>query len=355
MSTYRTYHIRKPSPSVLESQPGFHSLTIEHDAIPTLKANEVLVKIHAVSLNYRDLWMPANIARYPTPEGLIPCSDCAGEITQLGPSAKKFAIGDRVCPIMIQTWIYGQKDLLKNWKSVLGNPRDGVLREYAVFDEEGLVKIPEHLSWQEAACLPCAYVTAWNALFGGDRSLKLGDTLLTHGTGPVSLAAVQFAVAAGAEIIATTSTKAKEERLRGMGVRHVINYRDIENWGEEAKKLSFESRGADFVVDIGGMGTLEQSYKAVRTDGVILGVGQRGGKVDEKDGVGIDEAFQYSASFRKVMVGSRQTFEEMCRAIRVSGFQPMVDEKVFAFEDAREAYRYLYDQKHLGNVVIGVG
>ena len=109
------------------------------------------------------------------------------------------------------------------------------------------------------------------------------------------------------------------------------------------------------MVEIGGTGTLEQSYKAVRTDGVILGVGQRGGKVDEKDGFGIDEAFQYFASFRKVMVGSRQTFEEMCRAIRVSGIRPVVDEKVFAFEDAREAYRYLYDQKHLGNAVIRVG
>ena len=237
----------------------------------------------------------------------------------------------------------------------LGASGDGVLRQYGVFNEQGLVLVPSHLSYVEASTLPCAAVTAWNALFGG-RKLEPGDTVLTQGTGGVSIFAIQFAVAAGAEVVATTSSAEKAERVRGLGVRHVINYREDANWGATAKKLSLNGRGADFILEVGGPNTMAQSVNALAMDGVIAVIGTRGGKGgsdDEKNGGGLASVHNVMGQIRRIMVGNRMLFEQMCRAIEVNGIRPVVD-RVFGFGELKEALAFLDGQGHFGKVVVRI-
>lgn len=215
---------------------------------------------------------------------------------------------------------------------------DGALREYGTFDEHGLVHMPSNLSFNEAATLPCAAVTAWNALYGLDgRKLMPGDWVLTQGTGGVSIFAVQFAKAAGAKVIATTSSSSKAEKLKQLGADHVLNYKEDANWGESAKKLT-GGAGVQHVLEVGGPTSMAQSLNAIGIDGVISIIGFLGGGRAEKQPTFLD-CLMHVCTVRGVLVGSRQQFEAMNRAIVANDIKPVVDEKVFKFEDAKEAYQ----------------
>ena len=234
-----------------------------------------------------------------------------------------------------------------------GGALDGTLRHHGVFEDKGLVKIPESLSFKEASTLPCAALTAWNALYGLEsKSLKPGDWVLTQGTGGVSIFALQFAKAAGARVIATTSSDAKASTLKSLGADHILNYKTTPNWGDEAKKLTPGSAGVDHILEVGGPKTIAQSLAAIKLEGVISIIGFLGGQ--EKDQPGFLECLTHIAIVRGVLVGSRLQFGQMNRAIDASGIKPVIDERVFAFEDLKEAYQYQWDQKHFGKVVVKV-
>ena len=224
-----------------------------------------------------------------------------------------------------------------------GGAVDGVLRQYAVWNEEHLVAPPKNLSLQEASTLPCAALTAWNALYGIEgRQLKSGKTVLTQGTGGVSIFALQFAKAAGAQVIATTSSPEKAKILKDLGADHVINYREDRNWGDTAQKLSTDGYGVDFVVEVGGPGTMEQSIKATRREGIISMIGHR--VLDDptkSESSGFMDVFEKGCIVRGCVVGSRIQFEEMNAAIASANIKPVVDKKVFAFEELQEAYQYM--------------
>jgi NADPH:quinone reductase-like Zn-dependent oxidoreductase len=253
-----------------------------------------------------------------------------------------------VSTILVQNFFAG-KFTLDGTTTDLGGRSDGVLRRYAIFNEQNLVEIPAHLSYAEGSTLPCAALTAWNALFGLERVMP-GDTVLTQGTGGVSLFAVQFAVLAGAQVIATTSSDEKAVRLKQLGAHHVVNYSEDANWGDTAKRLSFDKRGADFVIEIGGSNTMTQSLKAVALGGQIAVLGMRAGQ----QAVSNPGPHSAMCTVRRIFVGSRLQFEQMCRAISVSGLRPVVDPVEFSFEQAKDTFRYVADQKHVGKVVIQI-
>ncbi|PGH03643.1 hypothetical protein AJ80_08664 [Polytolypa hystricis UAMH7299] len=340
---------------VLEGMQGLNSLQLQKGIpIPELGDHDVLVQIAAVSLNYRDLIIPKG--KYPFPLDLpkVPCSDGAGHVLAVGNRVSRFSRGDKVVTLFNQSHEYNPITA-DSMKTGLGGALDGTLRQFGVFPETGLVSSPTNLTAVEACTLSCAPLTAWNALYGLQQSaLKPGDTVLTQGTGGVSLSAIQFSLAAGANVIATTSSDAKESKLRKMGVKHIINYKTTPNWGEIAKSLTPRHRGVDHVIEVGGPATLAQSIKAIRPEGVITVIGFLGGGADENQ-PGILDTLAAVCTVRGILVGSRQQMEEMNRAIEVNDIHPVVDEgKKFKFEHAKEAYEYQWDQKHFGKVVIHV-
>ena len=331
-------------------------LNLEHNiAIPALQPHECLIKIANVSLNYRDVAMLKDQYPMPTKDTVIPCSDASGTILAVGSAVKLHKVGDRVCTLFNQEHLSGFMTTAIR-KASLGGLRDGVLRQYATFPETGLVPIPRSLNLREAATLPCAAVTAWNALFGIEgRSLKKGDWLLVQGTGGVSLFAAQFGIAMGARVIATTSSEEKVEALKTMGVEYVINYRKEKDWGIVAKKFTEEGEGVHHVIEVGGETTMSQSLKAVRCEGVISLIGFLGGKGGEKQLCGFADCFQNLSIVRGVNVGSREQFVAMNEFIDKHGIiKPIVDKTAFTFEDTKEAYQYMLDAKHMGKIVINV-
>lgn len=230
---------------------------------------------------------------------------------------------------------------------------DGALQQYGVYDEQGLVALPTNLNYLEGATLTCAGLTAWNALYGlSDRRLTPGDWVLTQGTGGVSIFAVQFAKAAGARVIATTSSAEKADRLKALGADHIINYKEDANWGATAKKLT-GGLGVQHVVEVGGPGSMKQSLAAIAFDGVISIIGFLGGAKAEKEPSFL-EALTNICTVRGVYVGSRALMEEMVRAVEANDIKPVVDEKVFTLEQAKEAYQYQWDQKHFGKLCISI-
>src|SRR6187402_3050194 len=263
-------------------------------------------------------------------KGVIPGSDGAGEVIAIGSKVTRFKTGDKVVTLFNQTHLGGSLDS-RTITSGLGGVNDGTLRQYAVFNENGLVDMPPSLNWLEAATLSCAAVTAWNALYGL-KPLKPGDVVLTQGTGGVSIFAVQFAKAAGATVIATTSSAKKVEVLKKLGADHVINYTETPEWGAKAASLTLRGEGVDHVIEVGGPPTMAQSLKAIRIDGVISIIGFLGGAA--KDQPSFLEALSNVCTVRGILVGSRTQFEEMNRAIEVNQIKPVVDEKVFTLEEA---------------------
>ena len=325
---------------------GIDELAFNEIDRPTPIAGEVLVRMRASSLNYRDLMMVEGTYNSRLKLPLVPFSDGAGEVVEVGEGVSRWKVGDRVCPIFMQGWVDGELDYSKS-KSTLGGDLDGCLREYAAFNEAGLVRIPDHLSFEEAACLPCAGVTAWNALMvsGG---LQKGDTVLCQGTGGVSLFALQFAKAAGAEVTITSSSNDKLERAKGLGAHHVINYREREDWDTVALELT-NKRGVDHVVEIGGPGTLQRSMRAVKIGGHIAVIGVVAGK-GEFTNVPI---FMKALKLIGVFVGSRVMFEDMNRFVTDKSIRPVVD-STFEFDQVRDALELMKSGGHFGKILVRI-
>jgi NADPH:quinone reductase-like Zn-dependent oxidoreductase len=326
---------------------GIDTLALLDAPKPSPGLGQIVVRMRAASLNYRDLNVAAGrAARGTLPENLVPLSDGAGEIDAVGPGVTRAKVGDRVCGLFMQDWLGGEIEP-SHIDSSRGGSIDGVLAVYVLFDQNGVVPIPEHLSFEEAACLPCAGVTAWNALYAG-RPLRTGETVLVLGTGGVSMFALQFAYAAGARVIATSSSDAKLERAKVLGASDGVNYRTFPEWHEQVLALT-GGRGVDHVVEVGGAGTLGRSVEAARLGGQVHLIGVlTGGEINPTP------ILRRNILVRGIYVGSRQMFEAMNAAIALHRIHPVVD-KVFGFAQAREAYHYMKSQQHVGKVVIRIG
>lgn len=313
---------------------------------PAPGPREVLVRIKAASLNYRDVMVVNGTYNPKMKLPAIPLSDAAGEVESIGSEVTKWKVGDRVTPIFVQRWYEGSSDDEKRRTALGAGPQwDGILREYAAFSEDSVVGVPHHLSFEEAATLPCSAVTAWNALVvsGG---LKAGDTVLTLGTGGVSIFAIQIARMFGAHIISTSSSDAKIERLKALGVDETINYRTHEDWDAEVLKLT-SRRGVDHVVEVGGAGTLQRSLNAVRVGGHIALIGAlSSGQTFNPIGV-----FMKSVRMQGIFVGSRAMFEDLNRAVNAEKLEPVID-KTFAFDDIGRALTHMASGAHFGKIVI---
>ncbi|EKD21698.1 uncharacterized protein L3040_004922 [Drepanopeziza brunnea f. sp. 'multigermtubi'] len=335
----------------LEGHDGFDSLKFTKDVpIPALSDHEVLVKFHAASLNYRDLIIPKGMYPFACKKGVVPGSDGAGEVIAIGSKVTRFQPGSKVVTLFNQGHIGGSLDS-QTITTGLGGSIDGTLRQYGTFNEAGLVEMPASLSWLEGATLSCAALTAWNALYGL-KPLAPGDVVLTQGTGGVSIFAVQFAKAAGATVIATTSSAQKADVLKKLGADHVINYKDEPEWGEKAAALTPKGAGVNHVLEVGGPTTMAQSLKAVKLEGVISIIGFLGGHAQEQPS--FLDVLSNGCIARGLLVGSRVQFEEMNRAIEANRIRPVVDEKVFGLAEAKEAYQYMWEQKHFGKLTIKI-
>ena len=332
----KVFEINQPS--------GVDSLTLAERPDPRPGHGQVLVKIKAASLNYRDLLVVKGAYSRNLPPGLVPCSDGAGEVAEVGEGVTRVKPGDRVAGIFMQTWISGELDERKA-RSALGGAIDGVLAEYVLFDEDGLVGIPEHLSYEEGATLPCAAVTAWNGLItsGG---LKPGDTVLVLGTGGVSIFALQFAKISGARVIATSSSDDKLKRVKELGASDVINYKSVPDWEKKVLEITAR-RGVDHVVEVGGAGTLPKSLRAVRMGGHISLIGVLTGAGEANPLPAVMKNIQIQG----IYVGSREMFEAMNSAISCNQLHPVID-RVFSFEESKEAFGYMESGAHFGKVVI---
>ena len=323
------------------------ALRLLEEEVPRPGPGRVAVRIRACSLNHRDLnIISGNYSSVAIKPEAIPVSCGAGEVAALGQGVTRWKVGDRVIPIFLQRWLGG--NLLREYvSSALGGPSDGVLAEQVVLHEDGLVRVPVHLNFEQAATLSCAAVTAWNAMFVKGALLP-GQTVVTLGTGGVSLFVAQFALMTGARVIATTGSDGKVERLKKLGVRDVVNYRTTPDWDVPVRELT-DGQGADLVVDVGGPGSIARSIAAVRSYGHISVVGNLAGKAMIDPGA----LFVKRASMCGLQVGSRDMFEAMNRALEVARLEPVVD-RVFDFTEARAAYEYLESGKHFGKVVIRV-
>jgi NADPH:quinone reductase-like Zn-dependent oxidoreductase len=307
---------------------------------------DVLMRVRASSLNYRDLMVLKCGGRGPTKLGVVPLSDGAGEVEAIGERVTRVKVGDRIIGTFHLRWFGGpiSADYLTDR---LGANLDGMLADYAVLSEEALVPMPGHLSFEEAATLPCAAVTAWVALTG-HRRVTAGDTVLTQGSGGVSVFALQFARILGARVIATTSSREKAERLQGLGASGVINYRETPDWDERVRALT-DGRGVDCVVEIGGPGTIAMSLKALGVGGHVSLIGASLSPA----GTMLDPLLLTGrgTTVGAISVGSRADFEAMNRAIALHRLHPVID-RIFPFAEAKEAYRHFEGRGHFGKVVI---
>jgi NADPH:quinone reductase-like Zn-dependent oxidoreductase len=331
---------------VIEQEFGIDELKLVESDTPQPGPGEVLVKMKAASLNYRDFLMVSGNYTRNLPLPLVPLSDGSGEVVAVGPGVRRWKEGDRVIGCFFQCWPAG-KLTSEVPKTALGGAISGVLAEYTLFREGGLVSLPEHLSFEEGATLPCAGVTAWNCLY--KAGLTSGDTVLTMGTGGVSLFALQFAKAAGARVIATTGSVTKEARLRELGASDVINYKSVPDWEKQVLKLT-GGNGVNIVIEVGGAGTLLQSIKACAMGGNISLIGVLTGQRGEMNPL---PAVMKGVSIHGIYVGSREMFEDMNRTIALHQIKPVVD-RVFPFGEAREALHYLESGAHAGKVVIAI-
>jgi len=333
MKVYRLHEFKGADGLRLESLP---------DPVPA--QGEVLLRIRAVSLNYRDL-IVANGSYNPKLRlPFVPVSDGAGEVVATGPGASRFTAGQRVVAPFMPGWLEGPPDEDKA-RSALGGGGKGMLAEFVTLPEQALLPIPAHLSFEEAATLPCAGVTAWNALItsGG---LQPGDTVLTLGTGGVSLFAIQFARLAGARVIATSGSDQKLARALKLGATEGINYRTTGDWDKKARELT-GGKGVDHIVEVGGTGTLPKSLRAVRLGGYIALIGILSGAGD----VNFVPVLMKHIRVQGIFVGSRAMLEAMNRALEAGGLRPVVD-RVFEFEEAAQAFKHLESGVHFGKVVI---
>jgi NADPH:quinone reductase-like Zn-dependent oxidoreductase len=326
---------------------GPDALRCEEVPNPTPGPGEVLVRVAAVSLNYRDLLMSRGTYNPKLKPPYIPVSDGSGEVVATGAGVTRFKPGDKVVAAFMPDWVDGPPDEEKA-RSALGGGGVGLLAEQAVLPAHGLVPVPSHLSIEEAATLPCAGVTAWNSLFENAR-VRPGDTVLVQGTGGVSIFALQLARLAGAHVIATSSSDQKLARARELGAADGINYKTTPDWDRRARALT-GGKGVDHIIEVGGAGTLAQSMRAVRLGGCIALIGVLSGVSAEVNPMPV---LMKSICVQGIFVGSRAMFEAMNRAIAASQMRPVVD-RVFDFEQAPQALKHLESGAHFGKIVIRI-
>lgn len=310
--------------------------------------NQVVVRVWATSLNYRDLMVSTGRYGSGLPLPLVPLSDGAGEIAAVGEGVTRWKIGDRVAGTFFQTWQRGPVQR-EDFDATLGGTVDGMLAEQVALSAEGVVAIPPHLSYAEAATLPCAALTAWHAL-ASDGHVSAGQTVLLLGTGGVSMFALQFAKMHGARVIITSSSDEKLERAKALGADETINYRDTPEWEKEVFRLT-DKAGADHVVEVGGKDTFPRSLRALAMGGTISVIGGVSGFSSE---VALRDILGRAAVIRGIFVGNRAMFEAMNRAIALHRLQPVID-RAFPFAEAPAAYRHQESGAHFGKIVITVG
>lgn len=326
---------------------GLDQLRVVEAAEPKAGPGQVLVRMRAVSLNYRDLLMVGGIyGRAPAKGGRItPFSDGCGVVEAVGEGVTRVAVGDRVSTLFFQNWTAGRPTLEK-LSSSLGFPIPGAGSELQVFSQEGVSKVPAFLTDEEVATLPCAGLTAWRGLFE-DARLEPGDTVVLQGTGGVSIFGLQFAKAAGYRTVITSSSDEKLARAKALGADHLVNYRQTPDWSGPVRAAT-GGVGADFIMEVGGAGTIQQSLRAVRIGGHIAIIGVVAGAAE---GINPAVLIGNSARMQGLSVGSREMFEAMCRAIELHGIRPVVD-KVFPWTEAKAAFQAMQGGEHFGKIVL---
>lgn len=311
----------------------------------------VLIRVHAVSLNYRDLMMVNGVYNPKMALPRIPCSDGAGEVVAIGEGVSRVQVGDRVCGIFMQRWLDGPLTAERS-KAALGGDVDGMLAEYILLSQDGVVRFPEHLSYEEAATLPCAGVTAWNALHhAGEAGCPVlpGETIVIQGTGGVSIFALQFATLLGARVIGTSSSDEKLSRAYGLGLDAGCNYKGRPEWSKWVVEVT-EGRGADRIIEVGGGGTFGQSLRAVRVGGMVAQIGVLSGAATSEP-LALTPILHKQLRVQGIYVGSRAMFEQMNAVIAKAGLHPVID-RVFTSDQVREAFLHMQSGSHFGKIVI---
>jgi NADPH:quinone reductase-like Zn-dependent oxidoreductase len=314
--------------------------------MPKPAHRQVLVRIKACSLNFRDLAIVLGRYRMPVKPNVIPLSDGAGEVVEVGDGVTKVKAGDRVAGNFFQRW-QGGLPSADTQASALGGSLDGMLTEYVVLEEDGVVKLPAHLSFEEGACLPCAGVTAWHALAEHGK-VTAGDTVLVQGTGGVSILGLQLARQMGATVIATSSSDEKLARAKKLGAAHGINYKTTPDWEKAALELT-GGNGVDLVIEVGGAGTIAKSLGAIRHGGKVSMIGVLSGAAELNPML----IMARRANVQGISVGSTQMFEAMNRAITGGSLKPVID-KVFSFDETPAAFRHMQSAQHFGKIVVKV-
>ncbi|MCI0641221.1 MAG: NAD(P)-dependent alcohol dehydrogenase [Gemmataceae bacterium] len=322
---------------------GLENLAVAERPAPKPGIGQVLLKMRAWSLNYRDLMVVKGQYNPKLKFPFVPLSDGVGEVAEVGAGVTRVKPGQRVAGTFMQGWIAGDLTEAKA-KTGLGGGPEGVLAEQVVLDADGVTTVPEHLTDEEAATLPCAALTAWNALVT-HGNVTAGDTVLVQGTGGVSLFALQFARLHGAKVIATSSSDQKLERVKSLGAAEGINYKQEPEWGEKARTLS--GLGVDHVVEVGGAGTLAQSLRGVRVGGTISLIGVLSG-VGQANPLPI---LMKQVRLQGIFVGSREMFEAMNRAVALHRLRPVVD-RVFGFSEIRPALEHMQQGAHFGKICL---
>ncbi len=325
---------------------GIENLQVVESAMPEPGGDEVLVQMCAASLNYRDLMVVRGEYNPRMRLPAVPLSDGAGEIVAVGDNVTSWKVGDRVMPSVAQKWLDGKPDSSAARSTLGGDARsNGVLREFAAFDACSVVAIPEYLSFAEAATLPCAGLTAWNALVESGN-LRAGETVLILGTGGVSIFAVQIAKHFGARVIATSSSDAKIEKLKALGADETINYRSIPDWDRAVLDLT-DGVGVDHVIEVGGAGTIEKSLASVRVGGTVSMIGALSGGAT----VNTVPIFMRAIRLQGIFIGSKAMFERMLQEFDRARIQPAID-RIFSFDEAPNALRYMETGEHFGKIVL---
>jgi len=329
-------------------QFGLENLKADELPNPAPGAGEVLVRVHATSLNYRDLMIVRGLydpkLRFPR----IPLSDGAGEVVEVGAGVSRVRVGDRVVGLFLQNWQEGPPTAEKS-RGALGGDLDGMLSEYVVLPEQGVVRFPQYLSYEEAATLPCAGLTAWHALFEA-ASIQPGDTVVIQGTGGVSIFALQIAKLAGARVLGTSSSDEKLVRAKQLGLDSGLNYKQHPDWATWVKEQT-SGRGADAIVEVGGAGTLGESMKAVGVGGTIAQIGVLAGG---EETLSVRPLLMRQIRLLGIYVGSRAMMEALLQAFELHQIRPVVD-RVFRFDEALAALHLLEAGEHFGKIVVTLG
>jgi NADPH:quinone reductase-like Zn-dependent oxidoreductase len=330
----------------IEGDWGMDNLKLSSRPEPKAGPGQVVVKMNASSLNYRDLVVPNR--GYGSHTGtlpLIPVSDGAGVVVEVGPGVRRVAVGDRVCPTYFQRWVSGEPDLERLTQS-LGGPIDGTMTDFMCLSEEGVCKVPDHLSDVEAATLPCAALTAWSALVTCSDT-RPGDRVLVQGCGGVALFAVAFAKLLGAHVTVISSSEERIERVKQLGADAAINYRATPEWAKATRDIT-AGRGYDLILELGGEKTLPQSLRCIRPGGTVAMIGILSGAAMSAS---LGLIITRQVRLQGVTVGHRDGFESMLRAIALHRLKPVVD-RAFAFEDLKQAMAYLQSGAQFGKVCL---